>query len=82
MDDKIKQINLICPMAELCEEESNGVVTRCKWYLPFTTTLPGADKPAEVWKCAMVWTPLLLVEQLQMARQAYAETKHQYKPFK
>lgn len=75
MDDKIKQINLVCPMGKLCEEESNGVITRCHWYLAFTTTLPGADKPAEVWKCAMVWTPLLLVEQLQMARQIHMNKK-------
>ncbi len=69
MSDKGKSINFVCPMGELCEEESNGVITRCHWYLPFTTMLPGANKPAEVWKCAHVWTPLLLVEQLQMARQ-------------
>jgi hypothetical protein len=75
MDDKIKQINLVCPMGKLCEEESNGVVTRCRWYLPFTTTLPGTTQPAEVWKCAMVWTPLLLVEQLQMARQIHMNKK-------
>ncbi len=58
----------LCPIRQKCETIEGEKTYRCKWYMPFTTFLPGATEATEVWKCAMVWVPNLLVEQLQMAR--------------
>ena len=64
-----KVITETCPLDKTCVRIDKETIThRCKFYMPFTTFLPGDKEATEVWKCAMVWIPNLLVEQLQMAR--------------
>ena len=58
----------LCPIRQKCETIEGEKTYRCKWYMHFTTFLPGAKESTMVGKCAMVWVPNLLVEQLQMAR--------------
>lgn len=54
---------ITCPLGSECEVIKDGKIHRCAWY----TCLAGQDPQTgemivDTWRCAMSWTPILLVE--------------------
>lgn len=74
-----------CPLGKECTREYGGKVFRCKWFIPFTTfPTPQHKEPVEMWKCAHVWLPNLIVEMLTMERQQMQQAQQSgiVKPYK
>lgn len=42
---------------------------KCAWYTHMQGMNPQTGQPVDEWKCALVWLPLLLVENASMVRQ-------------
>lgn len=54
---------LTCPLGATCEKIVNNEINRCMWYTQLAGADPQTGEPLEdVWRCAMSWLPILLIE--------------------
>lgn len=56
-----------CP---LIKEECKGL--KCSWFTQVRGTNPNTGKEVDEWGCAVVWLPVLLIENSQQQRQTGA----------
>ena len=65
-----------CPLGAKCEEvkEENGtqVLYRCPWFVKVSGKDPQSEQMIDEWRCAIAWTPMLLIENAQQSRQTGA----------
>ena len=65
-----------CPLGAKCEEvkEESGkqVLYRCPWFVRIRGKNPQYEEEIDEWRCAIAWTPMLLIENAQQSRQTGA----------
>lgn len=65
-----------CPLGAKCEEvktENNRqILYRCPWYIKLRGKDPQSEQEIDEWRCAIGWTPILLIENVQQSRQTGA----------
>jgi len=61
-----------CPLGSECEEIKDGVKYLCPWYVKVRGKHPPSEEEIDDWRCAIAWTPLLLIENSQQQRQTGA----------
>ena len=59
---------LTCPLGSKCEEIRDNTFYRCAWYIEIAGKNPQSEDIIHEKKCALAWTPILLIENAQMAR--------------
>ncbi len=57
-----------CPLGHVCEEAKDGAIHRCTWYLQIQGKNPQSEEVIDRWECALVWLPILSVENSQTNR--------------
>lgn len=53
---------ITCPLGHTCEEIKDNKINRCAWYTCVAGQHPQSGEQINQWKCAMAWTPILLIE--------------------
>ena len=61
-----------CPLGSECESIKDGVKYLCPWYIQIRGKHPQSEEEVDDWRCAISWTPLLLIENSQQQRQTGA----------
>jgi len=51
-----------CPLGSTCEKIGDGVIERCAWYVKIEGTNPNTGEFMCESRCAMAWTPLLMID--------------------
>jgi hypothetical protein len=62
------EVRLTCPLGAQCEEIRDGAIHRCVWFTQLQGTNPQTGDRVDERGCAMVWLPILLIENAQQAR--------------
>ena len=62
------EIKIICPLGSECEEIKDNTLHRCRWYANIKGKHPQSEEVIDQWDCAMVWLPILLIENAQTNR--------------
>jgi len=66
------EVRLTCPLGAQCEEIRDGAIHRCVWFTQLQGTNPQTGDRVDERGCAMVWLPILLIENAQQARSTSA----------
>ena len=53
---------ITCPLGSKCEEIIDNKLHRCAWFVKLEGTNPQNGERIDQEKCAMAWTPLLMIE--------------------
>jgi hypothetical protein len=53
---------LICPLGSQCEKIVDDTIKRCVWFMEIAGVNPTTGETIDDKGCAMVWLPVLLVE--------------------
>lgn len=56
------EIVTTCPLGSKCREIKDGKIHQCAWFNKFAGTNPNTGETVDEWGCAIVWQPILLVE--------------------
>ncbi len=57
-----------CPLGHTCEEVRDGAIHRCAWLMNLKGKDPQSEDSIDDWRCAIVWGPLVGVENSQTNR--------------
>lgn len=66
MDDV--KVVLSCPLGHKCEEIKDGAIHRCNWLVKLAGQNPQTGEQVDERGCAMMWVPVLLVENSRVSR--------------
>jgi|SRR5687768_5252953 len=65
-----------CPLGAKCEEVKvdggEQVIVRCPWYIKVRGFEPNTGLDIDEWRCAIAWTPILLINNSNEVRQGAA----------
>ena len=61
-----------CPLGAKCEEVKDDIMYICPWYMKIRGTDPNTGSDIDEMRCAIAWTPLLLIENSMHQRQTGA----------
>ena len=61
-------IEITCPFGHRCERVAGEVVSRCALYTNIKGKDPQSEEIIDEWRCALSWTPILMVENAQTNR--------------
>lgn len=66
------QIEYSCPLGHQCEtlaeRDGKPIIKRCAWLVQLAGKSPQSEQQVDELRCAMAWTPILLVENAQTNR--------------
>lgn len=62
------KVVLSCPLGHKCEEIRDGAIHRCTWLVKLAGQNPQTGEQIDERGCAMMWVPVLLVENSRVSR--------------
>ncbi len=52
-----------CPLGHTCVKTTESGIERCAWHMKIQGMNPQTDEPMDRWECAIVWSPIMMIEQ-------------------
>ncbi len=65
--NELKEV-ITCPLGSKCHEIKNNEIHRCAWHVKLAGMNPNTGESIDEYGCAMVWMPVLLIENSQQQR--------------
>lgn len=63
-------------MCPLHKKDVSTVCHKCAWYFRITGKNPQTEETVDDWRCAIAWSPMLLINAAQETRQGAAATEN------
>lgn len=63
---------ITCPLGSKCEEVRDNKLHRCVWFTKLAGTNPNTGEVVDEHGCAIVWLPVLLIENSRQQRSTAA----------